>query len=49
MDNYETNSERKVQIISGKTNQTVEFIINDECLAKENYECIGCSNSDYGS
>lgn len=49
MDNYVENLEKKVAIVSEKTGQTVEFIINDESLSKENYECIGCSNADYGS
>lgn len=34
---------------SKKSDTPVVFTLNDEHLAKENYECVGMSNADYGS
>lgn len=45
-------SEKKInQVVvkSEKQPEPVVFTLQDEELATENYECIGCSNSDYGS
>lgn len=44
------NKENSLQIIakSRKQQRCVVFTINDEHLAQENYECVGCSNGDYG-
>ena len=45
------NEENAMQVIakSKKAQGRVIFTINDEHLAQENYECVGCSNGDYGS
>lgn len=45
-------NERKIdQVVvkSKKQSEPIVFTLQDEELATENYECIGCSNSDYGS
>ena len=34
---------------SKKSSGIVVFVLDDENLAKENYECVGLSNSDYGT
>lgn len=34
---------------SKKHSGTIKFVLNDENLAVENYECVGLSNSDYGT
>ena len=44
----ETN-EKIIKIFSEKEQEYVEFNLEDETLENENYECIGCSNADYGS
>lgn len=41
--------EKKLLVFSEKQGETIEFTLNDERLTKENYECIGMSNADYGS
>lgn len=38
-----------VEVYSEKEYKFVEFDLEDEELDEENYECIGCSNADYGS
>lgn len=45
------NEQSKNQVVakSKKTQEPVVFTLNDEHLAKENYECVGMSNADYGS
>lgn len=39
----------QVVVKSEKQSEPIVFNLHDEELATENYECIGCSNSDYGS
>ena len=39
----------EVEVFSEKAGHAIVFEIEDENLAEENYECIGMSNSDYGS
>lgn len=43
--------EKTIQLVakSKKSQGNVVFTVNDEHLAQENYECVGCSNGDYGS
>jgi len=36
-------------VYSEKLKEEVEFELVDENLSIENYECIGCSNADYGN
>ncbi len=49
MMNKEIFTQKEIEILSEKTGSIVKFNIQDENLSDENYECIGCSNADYGS
>lgn len=38
-----------IKVFSKKQNKFIEFKLKDNDLFLENYECVGCSNADYGS
>lgn len=38
-----------VKVYSPKLDQYVSVDMYDQTLSEESYQCVGCSNSDYGS